>query len=30
MKDIRLMGLIEDIGLGLADDTPKVNNHEVI
>ena len=30
MKDIRLMGLIEDIGLGLADDRPKVNKHEVI
>ena len=24
------MGLIEDIGLGLADDRPKVNKHEVI
>ena len=24
------MGLIEDIGLGLADDGPKVNKHEVI
>ena len=30
MKDIRLMGLIEDIGLGLADDRPKVNKYEVI
>ena len=30
MKDMRLMGLIEDIGLGLTDDRPKVNKHEVI
>ena len=30
MKDIRLLGIVEDIGLGLADDRPKVNKHEVI
>ena len=30
MKDIRLLGIVEDIGLGLADDSPKVNKHEVI
>jgi len=30
MKNIKLMGMVEDIGLGLADDRPKVNKHEVI
>ena len=30
MKDIRLLGIVEDIGMGLADDRPKVNKHEVI
>ena len=30
MKDIRLLRIVEDIGLGLADDRPKVNKHEVI
>ena len=30
MKDIRLLGIVEDIGLGLADDRPKVNKHKVI
>ena len=30
MKNITLMGMVEDIGLGLADDRPKVNKHEVI
>jgi hypothetical protein len=30
MKNIKLMGMVEDIGLNLADDRPKVNKHEVI
>ncbi len=30
MKDIKLLGIVEDIGLNLADDRPKVNKHEVI
>ena len=30
MKNITLMGMVEDIGLGLADDRPEVNKHEVI
>ena len=30
MKNIKLIGMVEDIGLGLADDRPKVNKHEVI
>ena len=30
MNNIKLMGIIEDIGLNLADDRPKVNKHEVI
>ena len=30
MRNIKLMGLIEDIGLNLADDRPKVNKREVI
>ena len=30
MRNIKLMGIIEDIGLGLADDRPKVNKYEVI
>ena len=30
MKNIKLMGMVEDIGMGLADDRPKVNKHEVI
>ena len=29
-KDIRLMGIVEDIGYSLTDDKPKVNKHEVI
>ena len=30
MKNITLMGMVEDIGLNLADDRPEVNKHEVI
>ena len=30
MKNIKLMGMVEDIGLGLADKEPSVNKHEVI
>ena len=30
MKNIKLMGMVEDIGLNLADDRPEVNKHEVI
>ena len=30
MRNIKLMGMVEDIGLNLADDRPKVNKHEVI
>jgi len=30
MKDIKLLGIVEDIGVGLADDRPKVNKYEVI
>ena len=29
MKNIKLMGMIEDISLGLADNKPRVNKHEV-
>jgi hypothetical protein len=30
MKDIKLMGIVEDIGLGLTDERTKVNKFEVI
>ena len=29
MKNIKLMGMIEDISVGLADNKPRVNKHEV-